>query len=70
MILKRKKLILPLLEKGLSEGGNTRYKTVIVPHGSHGFVQKDGICPQEFDGIPSQAPEFFEALAAWDPFVL
>lgn len=61
---------IPRLEKGLSAAGNTRYKIVIVPRGSHGFVQKDGICPQKFDGIPSQAPEFFGALAAWDPFVL
>ena len=61
---------IPRLERGLSAGGNTRYKIVIVPRGSHGFVQKDGICPQKYDGIPSQAPEFFGALAAWDPFVL
>ncbi len=59
-----------LLEKGLSAGGNERYKIVIVPGGSHGFVRKEGICPQKFDGVPSQAPEFFEALGAWDPFVL
>jgi dienelactone hydrolase len=61
---------IPLLEKGLSAGGNARYEIIIVPGGSHGFVRKEGICPQEFDGIPSQAPEFFGALAAWDPFVL
>ncbi len=61
---------IPLLEKGLSAGGNPRYRIVIVPRGSHGFVRKDGICPQKFDGVPSQAPEFFEALAAWNPFVL
>jgi uncharacterized protein len=58
----------PLLEKGMSAGGNTRYTIVIVPGGSHGFVRKTGICPQDFEGVPSQAPEFFEALAAWDPF--
>jgi hypothetical protein len=60
----------PFLEKGLSAGGNSRYKIFVVPGGSHGFVRKEGICPQEFEGVPSQAPEFFEALAAWDPFVL
>jgi uncharacterized protein len=57
-----------LLEKGLAAGGHTRYEIVVVPGGSHGFVRKNGICPQPFDGIPSQAPELFEALAAWDPF--
>ena len=61
---------IPLLQKGLSAGGNTRYTICIVPGGSHGFVRKQGICPQKFDGVPSQAPEFFSALAAWDPFVL
>ena len=61
---------IPLLQKGLSAGGNTRCTIVIVPGGSHGFVRKDGICPQKFEGVPSQAPEFFSALAAWDPFVL
>ncbi len=61
---------IPLLEKGLAAGGNTRYKIVIVPSGSHGFVRKKGICPQKYDGVPSQAPEFFAALAAWDPFAL
>jgi uncharacterized protein len=59
-----------LLQKGLAAGGNTRCTIVIVPGGSHGFVRKDGICPQKFEGVPSQAPEFFSALAAWDPFVL
>lgn len=61
---------IPLLEKGLAAGGNTRYKIVIVPGGSHGFVRKKGLCPEPFDGVPRQAPEFFEALAAWDPFVI
>jgi dienelactone hydrolase len=61
---------IPLLEKGLAAGGNTRYKIVIVPGGSHGFVRKKGICPEQFDGVPRQAPELFEALAAWDPFAL
>jgi dienelactone hydrolase len=61
---------IPLLKKGLSAGGNTRCVIVIVPGGSHGFVRKTGICPQKFDGVPSQAPEFFEALAAWNPFAL
>lgn len=61
---------IPLLEKGLAKGGNTHGKIVIVPGGSHGFVRKKGICPQQFDGVPPQAPEFFEALAAWDPFAL
>lgn len=61
---------IPLLERGLTKGGNTRYKIVVVPGGSHGFVRKKGICPQQFDGVPPQAPEFFAALAAWDPFSL
>jgi hypothetical protein len=60
---------IPLLEKGLAAGGNTRAKIVVVPRGSHGFVQKNGICPQEFKDVPSQAPEFFAAIAAWDPFI-
>lgn len=57
-----------LLERGLAAGGNTRGTIVIVPGGSHGFVRKNGICPQEFKDVPSQAPEFFTALAEWDPF--
>lgn len=61
---------IPLLQKGLAAGGNTRYTICIVPGGSHGFVRKEGICPQKFDGVPIQAPEFFSALAAWNPFVL
>ncbi len=59
---------IPLLEKGLAAGGNTRGRIVVVPGGSHGFVRKKGICPQQFDGVPPQAPEFFAAIAAWDPF--
>jgi dienelactone hydrolase len=58
----------PLLEKGLATGGNTRATIVVVPRGSHGFIQKNGICPQEFKDVPAQAPEFFAAIAAWDPF--
>ena len=61
---------IPLLEKGLRAAGNTRSTIVTIPRGSHGFVRKKGICPEEFKGIPSQAPELFEALAAWDPFIL
>ena len=57
-----------LLEKGLSAGGNTRSTIVIVPAGSHGFTRKKARCPQPSTGIPPQAPEFFNALAAWDPF--
>jgi len=60
---------IPLLERGLAKGGNARYKIVVVPGGSHGFVRKKGICPQQFDGVPPMAPEFFEALAGWDPFI-
>lgn len=59
----------PLLEKGLSAGGNTRYQIVIVPRGTHGFTRRDGKCPKE-NGDPTMAPEFFQALAAWDPFAL
>jgi dienelactone hydrolase len=59
---------IPLLERGLAVGGNTRYEIVVVPRASHGFVRKDGICPQEFAEVPRLAPEFFAALAAWDPF--
>ena len=59
-----------LLKKGLAAGGHTRHEIVIVPGGSHGFVRKEGICPQEFDEVPRPAPEFFEALAAWDPFAM
>jgi uncharacterized protein len=58
----------PLLEKGLAAGGNTRATIVVVPGGSHGFVKKTQFCPQQFDGVPPQAPEFFTALANWDPF--
>jgi dienelactone hydrolase len=58
----------PLLEKGLAAGGNTRATIVVVPGGSHGFVKKTQFCPQKFDGVPPQAPEFFAALANWDPF--
>jgi uncharacterized protein len=61
---------IPLLERGLSAGGNARYRIVTVPGGSHGFIRKKGICPEEFQGIPKQAPEFFEAIASWDPFAL
>lgn len=61
---------IPRLEKGLAAGGNARYTIVLVPGGSHGFVRKNGICPQQFEGVPPQAPELFRALAAWDPFVL
>jgi dienelactone hydrolase len=59
---------IPLLERGLAKGGNSRYTIVVVPGASHGFVRKKGICPQQFDGVPPMAPEFFEALASWDPF--
>src|SRR5512139_3821897 len=38
----------PLLEKGLAAGGNMRGKIIVVPRASHGFVRKNGICPQEF----------------------
>jgi len=58
----------PLLEKGLAAGGNARATIVVVPGGSHGFVKKTQFCPQQFDGVPPQAPEFFAALADWDPF--
>ena len=57
-----------LLEKRLAAGGNARGTIVVVPRGSHGFVRKDGRCPQKFKDVPRQAPELFEALAAWDPF--
>lgn len=59
---------IPLLEKGLRAGGNTRYRIVVIPCGSHGFVRKPSLCPFNFDKTPQLAPEFFEALAAWDPF--
>ena len=59
----------PLLERGLAAGGNTRGTIVIVPRGSHGFIRKDGICPQQFKDVPGQAPEFFAAIAAWNPFI-
>lgn len=58
----------PLLEKGLAAGGNTRATIVVVPRGSHGFIRKNGLCPQEFKDVPAQAPEFFAAIAEWDPF--
>jgi uncharacterized protein len=61
---------IPLLEKGLAAGKNTHYTIFVVPAGSHGFIRKNGICPQKFDGIPEQAPELFQTLAAWDPFAL
>ncbi len=57
------------LEKGLAAGGHMRYKIVTVPGGSHGFVRKEEFCAKILDRVPDQAPEFFEALAAWDPFV-
>jgi pimeloyl-ACP methyl ester carboxylesterase len=59
---------IPLLEKGLRAGGNTRARIVIVPKGSHGFIRKTIRCPEEVNGVPAMAPEFFEAVAAWDPF--
>jgi uncharacterized protein len=59
---------IPLLEKGLAAGGNTRYSIVVVPAGSHGFTRKDARCPRPTSGIAAQAPEFFKALADWDPF--
>jgi len=59
---------IPLLENGLRAGGNTRARIVIVPKGSHGFIRKTTRCPEQVDGIPSMAPEFFEAVAAWNPF--
>ncbi|HPW18778.1 MAG TPA: alpha/beta fold hydrolase [Candidatus Aminicenantes bacterium] len=57
-----------LLEKGLAAGGHDAYTIVLVPRASHGFVRKDGICPQEFKDVPAMAPELFAAIAAWDPF--
>jgi len=45
-----------------------RHKIVVVPRASHGFVQKNGICPQQFDGVPPMVPEIFAAIADWDPF--
>jgi len=59
---------IPLLERGLAAGGNTRYRIVIIPAGTHGFTKREGKCPKETQGIPDMAPEFFQALAAWDPF--
>ncbi len=61
---------IPLLEKGLAAGGNTRYKIVIIPAGTHGFTKREGKCPKETQGIPNMVPEFFQTLAAWDPFAL
>lgn len=58
----------PLLEKSLAAGGNTRAAIVVVPGGSHSFVEKTQFCPQQFEGVPPQAPELFEALASWNPF--
>ena len=58
----------PLLEKGLREGGNSRYQIVIIPAGTHGFTRREGKCPKETAGIPSLVPEFFQALSAWNPF--
>ena len=57
-----------LLEKGLAAGGHMSHKVVVVPRASHGFVQKNGICPQPFNGVPPMVPEFFAAIADWDPF--
>lgn len=57
-----------LLEQGLAAGGNMRATIVVIPRGSHGFIQKDGVCPQEFKDVPAMATEFFAAIAAWDPF--
>lgn len=61
---------MPLLQKGLTAGGNTRAKIVVVPGGGHGFTRKTGLCNYpKTEGVPGQVPEFFEALAAWDPFL-
>ncbi len=57
-----------LLEKGLASGGNARATIVVIPKGSHGFILKKGLCPQEFKDAPAMAPELFAAIAAWDPF--
>ncbi|MBZ5590410.1 MAG: alpha/beta fold hydrolase [Acidobacteriia bacterium] len=59
---------IPLLEQGLRAGGNTRSRIVVVPKGSHGFIRKTTRCPEPVDGVPAMAPEFFQAVAGWDPF--
>ncbi len=59
---------IPLLERGLEAGRNARATIVVVPKGSHGFVRKTTRCPEQIEGIPSLAPEFYDAIARWDPF--
>ncbi len=59
---------IPLLERGLNAGRNARATFVVVPKGSHGFVRKTTRCPERIEGIPSLAPEFYDAVARWDPF--
>ncbi len=59
---------IPLLERGLRAGGTARGTIVVVPKGGHGFVRKTTRCPEQLQGNPGLAPEFFAAVAAWDPF--
>ena len=59
---------IPLLEKGLAAGGNTRCTIVIVPGGSHGFVRKNGICPQEFKDVPQPGPGILRGAGHLGPF--
>ncbi len=57
-----------LLEDGLAAGGNTRATVVVIPNGGHGLLRKSQRCPEHFEKTPPLAPEFFQAVAAWDPF--
>jgi dienelactone hydrolase len=59
---------IPLFEKGLKAGGNRNYRIVVLPGGSHGFVRIPGKCPDWNKVEEVMSPEFFEAIAAWDPF--
>ncbi len=57
-----------LLEEGLAAGGNTRATVLVIPKGGHGLLRKSQRCPEHFEKTPPLAPEFFQAVAAWDPF--
>jgi len=66
-------LVLPetnrrLLEEGLATGGNTRATIIVIPKGGHGLLRKSQRCPEHFAKTPPLAPEFFQAVAAWDPY--
>jgi hypothetical protein len=50
-------------------GGNTRCKIVVVPGVATASSGRRGSAPRNSKAILRIAPEFFEALAAWDPFI-